>query len=203
MHLSRFFRACPFWGAAAFLCLTASAQPAAKTEAAKKPSSLPHSLPRTFISPTAATDTPFFVAAGVSGGPGPVTEYTAAGQSIRTITFPANTSQSGTEYLRGIAATDAGTLVGFNGTFSPELTTYDPHTSAFSSQTAPGWEIANNGSSGTIGVYQGYSFVVNEGPNLGGGQTAAEDRLLSFASTRMEQTSSLRSTPTTTTRTSI
>ena len=71
--------------------------------------------------------------------------------------------------MRGIAATDAGTIVGFNGTFSPELTTYNPQTNSFSNQTASGWEIANNGSSGTIGVYQGYSFVVNEGPNLGSG----------------------------------
>lgn len=172
MHLSRFFRACPFWGAAALLCLTASAQPAAKTEATKKLSTRSHSVPRTFVSPTAATDTPFFVAAGVSGGSSPVTEYTAAGQPIRTITFPANTSQSGTEYLRGIAATDAGTLVGFNGTFSPELTTYDPHMPAFSSQTAPGWEIPNNGTYGSIGVYQGYSFVINDGPNLSSYQTA-------------------------------
>ena len=170
-------------GAFALTCLalTAMLPAAAQPPAAKKSEALPPQprtqpkLPRTFISPTAATDTPFFISQGQIGSQGSVGEYTASGQEVRAIAFPANTGSSaqyGTEYLRGIAATDAGMIVGFNGTFSPELTTYDPHTPSFSSLTAPDWKIVNSVSSGSIGVYQGYSFVINEGPNLGGGQTA-------------------------------
>ena len=186
MHLPRRFWAFAFFEAAFFgaACFAspATAQPTAEKAGPAKPAARlsrpaasPHVLPHTFVSPTAATDTPFFVGTGISGGIGDITEYTASGQEVRSIPFPANTgtyAQNGTEYLRGIAATDAGTIVGFNGTFSPELTTYNPQTNSFSNLTAPGWEISNNVSSGSIGVYQGYSFVVNEGPNLGGGQTA-------------------------------
>ena len=113
--------------------------------------------------PPSGTD--FFVSAGFDDQSNTIEEYTADGRHVQTILVPANSgsySQNGTEYLRGIAATDAGEIVGFNGTFSPELTTLHPHPRTFTSRTAPGWKISNNGSSGSVAAFQGYSFVITE-----------------------------------------
>lgn len=108
-----------------------------------------------------------FVSQGFSGGKGTITEYTPSGDYVRTLQVPANTGSSapnGTEYLRGIAVTDAGQIVGFNGTFSPQLTTYHPGTRTFTSRAASPWLIYNNVSSGSLGVTQGYTFALSDNP---------------------------------------
>ena len=115
-----------------------------------------------YITPV-PTDNDIFVSSGFDNGSSTIEEYTPSGQHVRSIAVPANTGSSagdGTEYLRGIAANDAGQLVGFNGTFSPELATFLPSTRTFTARTAPNWRIANNGSSGTVGVSGAYSFVL-------------------------------------------
>lgn len=108
-----------------------------------------------------------FVAQGFSGGEGTIAEYTPSGGYVRTLQVPANTGSSahyGTEYLRGIAVTQAGQIVGFNGTFSPQLTTFHPGTRTFTTQTASPWLIYNSGSSGSLGVSQKYTFALNDQP---------------------------------------
>ncbi len=109
-----------------------------------------------------------FVSTGFDGGPNMLEEYTSAGQHVRSIAVPSNTgayAANGTEYLRGIAVNDAGQVLGFNGTFTPELTVFSPLTYTFVSRTDANWSISNNGSSGSVGVYQGYSFVLTEALN--------------------------------------
>lgn len=108
-----------------------------------------------------------FLAQGLSGGEDTITEYTPTGDYVRRLQVPANTGSyaaNHTEYLRGIAVTQAGQIVGFNGTFSPELTTYHPGTRTFASRTASPWLIYNSGSSGSLGVTQGYTFTLNDQP---------------------------------------
>lgn len=109
-----------------------------------------------------------FLSSGNDGASSAIEEYTPDGQHVRTINVPNNTgsySGNGTEYLRGLAVNDAGQIVGFNGTFSPQLATFYPNTRTFTARTSPGWDIANNESSGSIGVYQGYAFAVSDNLN--------------------------------------
>ena len=109
-----------------------------------------------------------FVSTGFEGSPNVIEEYTPAGQHVRSIPVPNSTGaygSEGTESLRGLAVNDAGQVLGFNGTFYPVLTVFSPLTYTFASRTAANWSIANNGSSGSIGAYQGYSFVLTDALN--------------------------------------
>jgi hypothetical protein len=95
-----------------------------------------------------------------------IEEFTPLGEHVRSISTPRNlqssSSNTGTEYLRGIAVNENGQIKCFNGTFTPQLDTYQPLTSTFTTTTSPGWRIDNNGSSGTIAVSGGYSFVISD-----------------------------------------
>ncbi len=103
-----------------------------------------------------------FVSTGFSNTPSAIDEYTSAGQYVRTIAVPnkdGSYTSYGMEYLHGIAVNDAGQIVGFNGTRSPELITFLSNTRTFTARTDPDWASEDNGS---VGVYQGYSFVLSK-----------------------------------------
>ena len=104
-----------------------------------------------------------FLSQGFSGGEGTITEYTPGGDYVRTLLVPANTgsyASNRTEYLRGIAVTETGQIEGFNGTFSPQLSTYHPSTHRFSTRTASQWGIYNSVSDGSLAATQGYTFAL-------------------------------------------
>ncbi len=157
------------------LCLSASAQvstqnvlPSAHSIIPFAVKASPNSNRARAASGTNTTTDDVFVTAGGNGTPSRIEEYTLSGQHVRSIAVPANTGPSaanGTEYLRGIAANDAGQIIGFNGTSSPQLATFFPNTYTFTARTAPGWDISNSGNSGSVGVYGAYSFVLSDNLN--------------------------------------
>src|SRR5947209_13373380 len=71
-----------------------------------------------------------------NNGPPAVTEYAPDGSVVRVLTPPP------TDDNRDVAVSPNGDIQLFNGTFSPELSTY--HAGAWSNQTVANWSTVNN-----------------------------------------------------------
>lgn len=101
-------------------------------------------------------------------------EYTLGGSLVRTVAIP---DTGVAEYARDLAVT--GDLVRvYNGTFTPELSTYDGNytgTTNWSSDPGPpgfgGWSTVNNVSYGGLAVFGSYAFATDmstaDGPEAG------------------------------------
>lgn len=97
-----------------------------------------------------------------------VYEFTPSGALVQSVPFNYNgSSYPATEYLRDIIVAPGGTLYGYNGTFSPYLTGYQPATNTFTHTTAAGWSTVNGVSLGGIGAFQNYIYVTDMNTNGG------------------------------------
>jgi hypothetical protein len=90
---------------------------------------------------------------------GIIYEYTPSGQLLQTISVPL---QGGTEYARDLVVDPSGKLLVYNGTFTPQLSTYDPVTNSWTNQTFPEWSTVNNTSYGGISSNGRYVYVTDD-----------------------------------------
>ncbi|MFO0881408.1 MAG: Calx-beta domain-containing protein [Gemmataceae bacterium] len=84
-----------------------------------------------------------------------IREYSSTGQLVRTINVPV-TGEIGRDLV-----VDNRQIHLFNGTFSPNLSTYDAATASWSNTTTPGWSTVNNLSYGGIARTGGATFVTD------------------------------------------
>jgi hypothetical protein len=92
-------------------------------------------------------------------GPSTVTEYTLSGSAIQSFSFP--DFQNGFRELRDIAVDVDGTVQGFNGTFTPQLSMLVPSTGTITSRPFAGWSTASNDTYGGIGIFGTGVFVTD------------------------------------------
>ncbi len=83
-------------------------------------------------------------------------EYTPGGTLLSTVPIPNSGEQS-----RDLFVDENGLVHIYNGTFDPQLTTYDPSTTNFTDITAPGWSTVNNLTYGGISTFGQYVFVTD------------------------------------------
>jgi hypothetical protein len=92
-------------------------------------------------------------------GTGVLTEYTTAGASVQTFTFP--DFSGGFHDLRDIVVGNGGSVHAYNGTFDPRMSSLQPATSAIANQSFAGWSTVNNISYGGIGAFGDGVFVTD------------------------------------------
>src|SRR5437762_1901022 len=103
--------------------------------------------------------TSLYVTTQTASGSGSVLEeLTPSGVLVRSVSIPI---AGGTEYARDLAVTGNQVRV-YNGTFSPQLSTYDGASGAWTSTTGPvGWSTVNNVSYGGLAVLGGFGFATD------------------------------------------
>lgn len=83
-----------------------------------------------------------------------VREFTPSGTFVGQITPPLGDP-------RDVVVSPNGDIQVFDGTFSPQLDTYNPTTGTWSSRTTTGWSTVNNLSYGGIAAYGDYVYVTD------------------------------------------
>lgn len=83
-----------------------------------------------------------------------VREFTPAGDFVRQIEPPLHDP-------RDVVVSPNGRIHVFDGTFSPQLETYNPATQTWSSRTTAGWSTVNNLSYGGIAAYGDWVYVTD------------------------------------------
>lgn len=92
-----------------------------------------------------------------------VYEYTPA--AVRMQSFPTKyptMPYPGTEYARDVALDGRGSLLVYNGTFYPYLSTLNLQSGSWSHRTYPGWNLWNNQSYGGLACFGQYAFVTTQ-----------------------------------------
>src|SRR5438105_3315235 len=83
-------------------------------------------------------------------------QYTQAGALVQQATIPPGGLAEDARDL--VADPNTGSVLVYNGTNDPYLSTYDPY-GAWSHRTYPGWSTKGDVSSGGVAVYGNYAFV--------------------------------------------
>jgi hypothetical protein len=84
-----------------------------------------------------------------------VREVTPSGSVVRTLSVPAPTDE------RDVIVAQNGDIDVFNGTFSPQMSTYSATSGAWSSRTTANWSTVNNLTYGGVAAWKNYVFVTD------------------------------------------
>jgi hypothetical protein len=95
----------------------------------------------------------FLITHGFPGDTQTIEEYTPAGALVSTLTPPQ------TDYARDLVVAPNGDIHLFNGTFSPQLSTY--HAGAWTNRTASNWSTVNDLSYGGVATFGDYVYVTD------------------------------------------
>lgn len=87
-----------------------------------------------------------------------VYEYSPSGSLVQQAEIP---SDGGTEVPRDLTVDDQGLAHIFNGTFHPDLASWDPVANSFKRLTVDQWSTVSNVTYGGIGSWQHYTFMTD------------------------------------------
>lgn len=139
------------------------------------------------IAPSAARAAPFTVGNVLVSTQQKIIEYTPAGAVVQTITIPTGGGDGG---ARDLIRDKNGNVQIYNGTFSPQLTQYNPSSATFSHQ-AGSFSTANNLTYGGIAAAGDFVYVTDMNTSgsaemglvryqLGGGATTRFNSTLQY-----------------------
>ena len=104
---------------------------------------------------------------------------------MQQFSVPVVNTVGGASQLRDAVVDDHGRVHFYNGTFGPYLTTYDSETARFENHTFPGWNTANNGTYGGIGLFADAVYVTDQ--NLGDASGIVRFSLTDFSAQRFAE----------------